>query len=271
MKRIKFRSLSSGSNGNCYFLGIFSEEGACETGIIIDTGVSPRRFKKEMAREGIGFGDIDAILITHDHHDHVGSLGSYCKHIGLPVYSTRKLMGRLLATQRYGTYLGPWANMLDEGWNEIVPGRIKVQYFEVPHDATQTVGYAIMLDDYKFVIMTDVGRMVPQGIAFASAADTVVVESNYDPEMLFNGPYPPELQARISDGHGHMSNKECAEAVRAFDHEGLQNVFLCHLSEHNNTPELAMAATRPVLDASVRVCPLPRMTPSPMFDISKRQ
>lgn len=268
MKKIKFRSLSSGSNGNCYFLGIFGEDGgSCEAGIMIDCGVSPRRFRKEMERVGIGFENVQALLITHDHHDHIGSLGSYCKHVGVPVWTTRKLVGRLLARSSTGAYLGPFANAMKEGWNEIVPGRIRAQYFEVPHDATQTVGYAIMLDDYKFVIMTDIGRMTPQGIAFSGQADTVLIEANYDPEMLKNGPYPPDLQARIMGGNGHLSNGECAEAVRCFDHDGLRNVFLCHLSHHNNTPELAMAAVRPVLDGAKRVCPLPRMTPSPMFDL----
>ena len=268
---VKFFSISSGSCGNCYFLSL-EEDGAHSAGVIIDAGVSLRRLKKGLAANGYDMDSFSAILVTHDHLDHIRHLGAYCKHLCKPVFATPVLHGALSRHPFTSPWIGGCSRELKDGdWNTIVPDKVFAKYFIVPHDASQTVGYALWIGGYKFVIMTDVGRMVPQGIAFASAADTVVVESNYDPEMLFNGPYPPELQVRISDGHGHMSNRECAEAVRAFDHEGLQNVFLCHLSEHNNTPELAMAATRPVLDASVRVCPLPRMTPSPMFDISKRQ
>ena len=132
-----------------------------------------------------------------------------------------------------------------------------------------------MLDDYKFVIMTDIGRMVPQALAFARQADTVVIESNYDLEMLRHGPYPKVLQDRICGGHGHLSNAECAEALRDFAHPGLRNIFLCHLSEHNNTPELAYRTSSDILQSIYadtegripRLCPLPRMTPSPLFTL----
>jgi len=100
-----------------------------------------------------------------------------------------------------------------------------------------------------------------------------VIESNYDLEMLRHGPYPKDLQDRICGGHGHLSNVECAQALREFVHPGLRNIFLCHLSEHNNTPELAYETNSSVLRACwadsasciPRLCPLPRMTPSPMF------
>ena len=163
------------------------------------------------------------------------------------------------------------------GWNELVPGRIRVRYFTVPHDASFTCGYALMLDEHKFVIMTDIGRMVPQALSLARQCDTLVIESNYDPWMLRHGPYPKELQDRICGGRGHLSNEECADALRDIAHPGLRNIFLCHLSEHNNTPELAYRASAEVLaqiyapgtalaeEKPPRLCPLPRMTPSPFF------
>ena len=165
--------------------------------------------------------------------------------------------------------IGGLAHELGEGWNEIVPGRISARYFSVPHDASQTVGYAIMLDGYRFLIMTDAGRMTQEAMELAGKADTVVIESNYDYGMLRGGPYPKALQDRICGGRGHLSNDECAEAVKEFAHEGLRNVFLCHLSEHNNTPELAFNCTREVLDPSVRLMPLPRQTPSPLIELER--
>ena len=269
MANVKFKSFSSGSCGNCYFIGLFSDEGQCEAGVLVDAGVSPRRVKKELALDGLCFDDFQAMLITHDHLDHVRSLGSHCKHVGKPVWTTPTLHKALARHTMTGEFLGGCRHVMDEGWNEIVPGRIRARYFEVPHDATQTVGYAIQLDDYNFVIMTDLGRMTKQAMAFASQAHTVVIESNYDPYMLEHGPYPKELQDRIRDGHGHLSNGECSEAICSFRHESLKNVFMCHLSEHNNTPKLAMDSALNALGGrpDFRLAPLPRQTASPLMNL----
>ena len=266
MSSVKFKSFSSGSCGNCYFLGLFGDEGRrCEAGVIIDAGVSPRRLKKELQADGMCFDDFGAVLVTHDHMDHIRSLGSVCKHIGKPVWATAELHRALGYHTMTRDWIGKHRVVLAEGkWNEIIAGRIRARAFVVPHDATQTVGYAILLDDFKFVIMTDIGRMTEEALNWARQADTVVIESNYDPEMLRLGPYPPDLQKRIRDGHGHLSNPECAEAIRAFRHDGLRHIFLCHLSEHNNTPDLAYNES---LDAAadIALTPLPRMTASPLY------
>lgn len=269
MANVKFKSFSSGSCGNCYFLGLFSEDDRCEAGLLIDAGVSPRRVKKMLAEHGLGFDDFQAMLITHNHYDHVRSLGSHCKHVGKPVWTTPTLHNVLNRYEDTRHDLSAFRKDMSEGWEEIVPGRIKARYFVVPHDAAQTVGYAICLDDYNFVIMTDIGRMTPQAMTFAKQAHTVVIESNYDPYMLEHGPYPKELQDRIRDGHGHLSNQECAAAIKEFAHEGLKNVFMCHLSEHNNTPKLAMDTAIEALGGrpAFRLAPLPRMEASPLMNL----
>ena len=143
MKAIRFKSLSSGSCGNCYFLGIFEEgeEGRnCECAVLVDAGVSPRRLKRELARDGIDTGCISAILITHDHLDHIRSLASYCKHMRFPVLTTPGLTKVLSHHFMTARQIGGLAHELGEGWNEIVPGRISARYFSVPHDASQNVG-----------------------------------------------------------------------------------------------------------------------------------
>ena len=267
MRTIKFKSLSSGSCGNCYFLGSFHQDGSCESALLIDLGVSPRRLKKELEKEGIPVSCIKGVLITHDHNDHIRALGSYCKNLPLPVWMTRELSGAFLVRHLGGEYLPACRKILSPGWNQIDGDTIRARYFTVPHDATQTVGYAVLIGGHKFVIMTDIGRMTKEALDLASQADTVVIESNYDPVMLKNGPYPPELQDRIRNGFGHLSNQECARAVAEFSHSGLRNVFLCHLSEHNNTPELARDCTRAVLDPAIRLVPLPRECPSVWFNL----
>lgn len=268
MKAIKFKSLSSGSCGNCYFIGIFDESDSgsrCECAVLVDAGVSPRRLKKELQRDGINLDCISSILITHDHLDHIRSLGSYCKHMKLPVWLTPELTRSLTHHFMTAKQLSGLQRELNDGWNDIVPGRIRAKYFIVPHDATQTVGYAIMLDGYRFMIMTDAGRVTEEAGRLAGKAQTLVIESNYDHDMLRNGPYPKMLQDRICGGTGHLSNAECADTVSGLSNDKLRNVFLCHLSEHNNTPQLAFECTRAVLDPSVRLVPLPRQTPSPLF------
>lgn len=267
MSRILFKSLSSGSCGNCYYLCIEDDDGS-RIPILIDAGVSPRRLKKELAFHGIGIDGIRGILITHDHMDHIRSLGSYCKHLRWPVWTTATLHRAISRHTLTSAHIAPYRKELSEGWNEVVPGRIRVRWFEVPHDATQTVGYAIMLDSYRFVLMTDIGRMTAEALSFARQADTVVIESNYDLDMLRHGPYPPELQDRICQGNGHLSNDECAEAICSFAHEGLGHIFLCHLSEHNNTPELALRATSPHVSDGTLLTALPRECASELFSLS---
>ena len=265
-KELKFMSLSSGSCGNCYYLG--TDKGA----ILIDAGVSLRRLKKVLQEYGLSTDSFSAVLVTHDHLDHIRHLGSFCKRLSKPVYTTDTIHRALARHTFTAPTIGPCRRILNEGeWNEIAGFRIR--YFVVPHDATQTVGYAIEAEGRRFVIMTDVGRMTDEAIEFASQADTVVVESNYDMDMLMAGPYTYELKMRIVQGCGHLSNDECASAIRRFWHPGLRNIFLCHLSENNNTQELAYCCSMKSLEdmgiekGTVALRCLPRQYPSPLFTL----
>ena len=263
---VKFMSLSSGSCGNCYYLG--TENG----GIIIDAGVSLRRLKKVLQEYDLTYDSFSAVLVTHDHLDHIRHLGSFCKRLNKPVYTTETIHGALAKHTFTAPTISPCRRVLAEGeWNEVAG--MKVRSFVVPHDATQTVGYAIEADGYKFVIMTDVGRMTDEAVALAKEADTVVVESNYDMDMLMGGPYTYELKMRIVQGCGHLSNDECASAIKRFWHPGLRNIFLCHLSENNNTHELAYQCSLQALreigveKGTVALRCLPRQYPSQMFTL----
>lgn len=266
---IKFMSLSSGSCGNCYFLGI-EKDGRIEDGIVIDAGVSIRRMKQLLQANGLSENDFSNILITHDHMDHIRSLASYCKRLQKPVYATTVLHNALASHSFAAPFISGCRHDLVEGQENVV-GAFRVRYFEVPHDATQTVGYYIEADGHKFMIMTDAGRVTREALEYASQADTVVFESNYDVDMLMGGPYTHELKMRICQGHGHISNDECAEAIRKFYHKGLRNLFLCHLSENNNTPQLAYDSALKALksigvnDGDIRLMPLPRRSNSPMM------
>lgn len=263
---LKFMSLSSGSCGNCYYLG--TEEG----GILIDAGVSLRRLKKTLLEHNLDLDSFSAVLVTHDHLDHIRHLGSFCKKLCKPVYTTEFIHMALSRHTFTASTITPCRRVLQEGeWNDV--GGFKVRYFVVPHDATQTVGYAIEADGRRFVIMTDIGRMTDEAVELALGAETVVVESNYDMDMLMSGPYTYELKMRIVQGCGHLSNDECASAIRRFYHPALRNIFLCHLSENNNTPDLAFRSAsealleRGVKQGEISLRCLPRQYPSPMFTL----
>lgn len=264
---LRFISFSSGSCGNCYYLG--TEDGC---GLLIDAGVSLRRLKQGLQAVGLGYDAFEAVLVTHDHLDHIRNLGSYCKKLCKPVYASSVLHGALAYHTFTRDYISGCRRDLEEGaWNGI--GEFSVRYFVVPHDATQTCGFAIRHGDRLFVIMTDAGRVTEEALEWAGQADTVVIESNYDTDMLMGGPYTHELKMRICRGNGHLSNDECAAAIRRFWHPGLRNLFLCHLSENNNTAEKAYAGARRALEelgvpaGTVNLRTLPRQYPSPMFSL----
>lgn len=284
---VKFFSLSSGSCGNCYFLSL-EEDGVHTAGVVIDAGVSLRRLKKELLAKGYGYDSFSAILVTHDHLDHIRHLGSFCKHLRKPVYATPVLHAALSRHPFTSAWIGGCRrDLADRDWTTVIPDKVFAKYFIVPHDATQTVGYALWIGGYKFVIMTDIGEMTDEALAYARNADTVVIESNYDREMLLTGPYPYELKMRILGGNGHLRNDQCAEALKGFMHDGLRNIFLCHLSENNNTPDLALRASSDALEEigfhptyersavyvntgggeerRVNLRALPRRTPSPLY------
>jgi len=283
---IKFFSLSSGSCGNCYF--ICSEEPGREpAGILIDAGVSIRKLKKALSDKSYSPGSFSSILVTHDHLDHIRHLGSFCKNLCKPVYATPVLHAALASHTFTKDHIAScWRELSPEEWNEIIPARVSARCFIVPHDATQTVGYALSIDGYSLVIMTDIGRMTEEALHYASQADTVVIESNYDMDMLIAGPYTHELKMRICQGNGHLSNDECAAAIRQFYTPRLKHIFLCHLSENNNTPDrayrcavdaLGQTGLRPVSRNSwlltgpegrtVTLRTLPRRTPSQLFTL----
>ena len=263
---IRFMSFSSGSCGNCYYLG--TEKG----GILIDAGVSLRRVKKTLLDAGLTLDSFSAVLVTHDHLDHIRHLGSFCKRLSRPVYTSEHIHRALARHTFTAPTIGPCRKIMNEGQSVEIAG-MKVRYFVVPHDATQTVGYAIEVEGRKFVIMTDVGRMTDEAVEYARQADTVVLESNYDMDMLMSGPYTYELKMRIVQGCGHLSNDECASAIRRFWHPGLRNIFLCHLSENNNTHQLAYQCSLEALQSlgvqkgTVALRCLPRQTPSQMFTL----
>lgn len=229
---VKFFSLSSGSNGNCYYIG--NEE----TGLLIDAGIGPRTIKKRLMEYGVTMDNVDFILVTHDHIDHIKGVGMVAQKYSKPVYATAKLHASLDNHPCTRCRLSGCVRRTAPGEPSTYKG-VTFTPFVVPHDATETVGYHIDFYGVKFTFLTDLGSVTDDVIRYCSDSQVVIFESNYDLDMLLGGPYTPELKVRIVQGQGHLSNEQAASAVKRFCHKGLSHLFLCHLSENNNTPAIA--------------------------------
>jgi len=238
---LTFFSLGSGSCGNCYYLATESDA------IIIDCGVSLRRFKKYMLEYGMKTGKVKAVLITHDHADHIKAAGKISNEYSLPVYATHQVHEGMDKNWQASVKI-PVENRHNVGLDEpFQVGSFRITAFPIPHDATENVGYYIEVGNYRLSIMTDVGEVTEEVKTYISKSTHLILEANYDEEMLWHGRYPQMLKERISSGHGHLSNKKSAIALAENFCEGLRNVWLCHLSEENNHPELARKTFETVL------------------------
>jgi len=257
----RFLSLSSGSNGNCYYL----EQGG--KAILVDIGIGTRTIKKRLLQYGLSLDSVQAVFVTHDHVDHIKSLGTFTEREKRPVYATQTLHKALAHHFCTRGMLTGCVQYTKEGSPVNVSG-FEVTPFIVPHDATQTVGYHIVSEDCRITIMTDIGDVTDEVVKYASMADHLVVESNYDLDLLMSGTYPPELKRRIITGHGHLSNEQTSSLLKRAYCGKWQNIFLCHLSANNNTPQIAYEYAKETLrnlgsEASLHC--LPRSEASDLF------
>lgn len=272
---LKFLSLSSGSSGNCYYLG------TDQHAILIDAGIPVRTIQKVLRESGLPFGKIMALLVTHDHTDHIRSAGSLGELYHIPVYSTKEVHQGM--ERNYGMskkLTNASRRNIERETPFFIPGtKFRVTAFTVPHDSTDNVGYFIEYGDgddaVRFCLATDVGRVTPDIRRYLSMADHIVVESNHDIAMLMNGPYPEYLKKRVRSEGGHMSNKECAELIHDIWHPGIRHLFLCHLSAENNDPDLAYRTAAHALQSEgvkvgeeVVLSVLLRNSPSLVYDFN---
>lgn len=230
---LTFLSLGSGSCGNCYYIA--TEHDA----IVVDCGVGIRRFKKTLIEYGMKLSKIRGIIITHDHADHIKAAGKISNELEVPVFATPLVHEGMDRNYQASVKVNHANRQMIEKEEQFEIGEFKITAFTIPHDASENVGYMIEVEEYKFVIMTDVGDVTENVNKYIQKATHLIIEANYDEEMLEHGRYPDILKERISSGHGHLSNDQTAQALVNNMHEGIKCVWLCHLSEENNHPELA--------------------------------
>lgn len=238
---LHFISFGSGSSGNCYYLYTDTD------GLLIDAGVGMRTLKKHFADYGLSFAHIRHIIVTHDHADHIKAVGSLSHALNVKVYATQPVLVGIEKNYCVKKKLDLNRQVTITKNVSFQLGAFIVTSFEIPHDSSDNVGYKIVCENTVFVIMTDVGRVTESMKPFIGEADYLVMEANHDVEMLKNGPYPEHLKVRISCGTGHLNNEASGLAIAQNATPKLKHVWLCHLSEENNHPELARKTVEQVL------------------------
>lgn len=225
-----FCSLYSGSSGNSLF--VESEN----TKLLIDAGVSSKKIEEALANLEIDPTSIDGILITHEHSDHVQGLGTFAKKFNLPVFVNEKTLDAMPKQKEKISEKNIKLFNINEKF-EI--GDLKVKPFSIPHDAANPCGFNIFKDDKKISIATDIGHMTNGVLKNLEDSIFIMLESNYDPEVLKYSKYPYQLKTRIAGPDGHLSNELAGKTISYLLNSGLKQAVLGHLSKQSNFPELA--------------------------------
>jgi len=252
---VSVQSLGSGSSGNAFLIQ------AGDSTVMLDCGVGIRTVTRALKDRGLRLDTLDAILVTHEHSDHIRTLSCVYGQ-DVPIVST-------IGTRRR-------ANIPPPQWEEItfarpvVVGGLTVWAIMVKHDAAEPCGYLIETAETRISVFTDLGSWHDRLIDPITASDLVVLESNHDLEMLMRGPYPVHLKRRVASAVGHLSNEDCAASLAATIGAGNRrpDIWLAHLSETNNAPALARQATVDALNAQgldLAVTALPRREPGPIW------
>ena len=265
---LKFISFGSGSSGNCYFLATATDA------LLIDIGVGLRGLKKDCRSYGVSLSQIHHVLITHDHADHIKSVGSFSADYSVPVYATREVHAGINKNYCITKKIAAGLTMILKKGETTQIGDFRVTPFGVPHDSSDNVGYFIEAGGTNLCLMTDAGNVTDEMKQYISRARHLIIEANHDEEMLMDGPYPKFLKDRILSPTGHLSNRSCGQAVAENMSEDLRHVWLCHLSEENNHPELARKTVESVLrsygiavGADLQLEVLKRNTPTGPYEL----
>ena len=226
-----FYNLFSSSSGNCSYIETKS------TKLLIDCGLSAKKIEESLKQINSSLSEINAILITHEHSDHVKSLKTICKKYDIPIYANKKTHNAISKTTEI-TNKKYFLN--DEAFDL---GELKIKAFSIPHDAADPVAYNIANANQKISVATDIGHIDKNLINNLTGSTFILLESNYDLEILKHSSYPYNLKQRIAGPFGHLSNDDASEIVNYLNTQNLNNVMFGHLSSENNTPEQAYQTT----------------------------
>lgn len=238
---MRFASIASGSSGNCIYMG------SDNTHVLIDVGISGKRIEEGLRQLELTGDDIDAILITHEHVDHIGGLGVISRKYNIPVYATRDTLDAIKSYDKLGKIeydiFHPIAPDVEWGIKDL-----KIKAFSTSHDAADSVAYTVMQGKKKCAVATDMGNFTDYTVGNLKGCDVVLLEANHDVRMLQVGPYPYQLKQRILSDSGHLSNETSGRLLSQILHDNMGHIILGHLSKENNMPELAYETVRLEID-----------------------
>jgi len=265
MDKLRFQSFGSGSSGNCYFIG----NSSC--GILIDAGIGVRSIRKNLRNLGLDFENIWGVFVTHDHADHIKAVGPIGEKHHVPVYTTRKVHEGIQRSYCVTEKLYSSKKYIEKG-ETVQVGDFQITSFPVSHDSTDSVGYTVEYKEKRFTFATDLGYVSEEVASHLVRADYLVLEANYDVQMMKQGPYPVHLQNRITALTGHLSNEQAGLFLAENYNERMQHIFLCHLSRENNLPEIAYTTVQNYLDEKqiivgkhIQLVTLDRLNPSELY------
>ena len=229
---MQLTSIASGSSGNCICIGTE------RTHVLIDAGVSGKRIESGLQELDLTTGDIEGILITHEHSDHIAGLGVMARRHGLPIYATHKTIEAILKMSSLGR-IDPGLFCPIEPEVDFLIGDMLIHPIRVSHDAADPVAYLVRQGEKTAGGITDLGVYDESLVEELQDADVLLLEANHDVKMLEVGPYPYPLKQRILGEKGHLSNSACGQLLSQILHDSFRTVMLGHLSKENNYPELA--------------------------------
>lgn len=241
MSRLRFASLGSGSEGNATIVEV--QEATGVTRVMLDCGFGLRDCEERLGRVGLSPGDIAAIIVTHEHGDHVGGVERLARRHRIPVWMTHGTFAasRIGGVGMIKAALDVEVNLVD-AHTPFAVGGIEIHPFPVPHDAREPAQYVFSDGAARLGVLTDLGAPTPHVEAMLAGCDALVIECNHDADMLARGAYPPSLKARVAGRYGHMDNATAAMLLGRIAHPGLRHVIAAHLSKQNNEPALARSA-----------------------------
>ena len=226
---MRFASLGSGSRGNATLV----EAGG--TRVLVDCGFSCAETEKRLARLSLEPGDIEAVLVTHEHSDHIAGVARFSRRFDIPVWMTAGT-----EAMHQGGALSAWHCFSGHEVFEI--GALQVQPFPVPHDAREPCQFVFTDGSVRLGVLTDTGSITLHMVKALERLDALLLECNHDSEMLASGPYPPGLKQRVGGQFGHLSNDQASDLLCKIDTTRLQHLVAAHLSDKNNHPDLARQA-----------------------------
>lgn len=230
-------SIASGSSGNCIYVG------SDNTHLIVDAGISGRKIEDGLNSLGLKTGEMDGILITHEHSDHVGGLGVIARRYGIPMYATKGTIEAIKGMSYLGKIPGELFREIEADKSFMI-NDLKINPVRISHDAADPVAYRIGSGDRSVGVVSDLGKYNDYIVNNFSGVDALLLEANHDVNMLQVGKYPYQLKCRILGDKGHLSNESSGRLLSRLLHDDLKTVFLGHLSKENNMAELAYETVR---------------------------